>query len=214
MRTLVISDLHIGDPRCEDTSVVINTLKKEKYDQIVLNGDIVDLWLVKPDGLCNKPVIRLLAQIAKSKKVIWVLGNHDWEARGQNIIPGALEVDSFQITDRKKVLCIHGHQVYEFQNMSWHSKQLFKINSWIWKLTGFDIQRFFNVGFLYEWVVKRRRKSVLERYGKTIDTIIIGHTHLVGYSSINKSQLYDIGSLAIRRTYAIVENGHVELRKA
>jgi len=214
MKTLVISDLHIGDPRIEDNLIVLDVLKNEKYDQIVLNGDIVELWLSKIDHIRDNIVIKELAKIAKTKKVIWVLGNHDFDARGQKIIPGAIEEGSFRINEKKRVLCIHGHQVYEFQNMSWITRVVIKINYYMWKAFGINIQGFFQNGVLYRWMTKYRRSKILERYGDDVDTIIIGHTHLVGYTSTNKTQLYDIGSLVLRKTYAIVDNGYIEIKKA
>lgn len=213
MRTLVISDLHIGDPRVQDDETVLKVLAEEECDQIVLNGDIVELWLTEVDDIRDNVVIKELTKIAKTKKVIWVLGNHDWTARDQYIIPGATETDSFQITDKRKILCIHGHQVYEFQNMSILTRTLTKMNYWAWKTFGINIQGFFQIGVFYRWATRRRRKDLLERYGKNINTIIIGHTHLVGYDSTNKSELYDIGSLALTKTYAIVEDGRVELKR-
>lgn len=210
-----MSDLHIGDPRVEDEDIVLSVLKRERYDQIVLNGDIIELWFNKPDDIRGKKVIRKLSEIAKDKKVVWVLGNHDWDARGHNIIPGAIETDSFEVSEhRRKILCIHGHQVYEFQNMSWHAKMSTRVNYWVWKKTGINLQRFFQTGPFYKWIVKNRRRKILEIYGKMANTIVIGHTHLVGYDRFNGSELYDIGSLALRKTYAIIENGWVELRKA
>lgn len=214
MRTLIISDLHLGDLRCERTNTVLKVLKDEKYDQIVLAGDIVDLWIVKPDEVRDHAVIKVLSNIAKDKKVVWVLGNHDWEGKGKEIIPGAIETDSFVIEEAgRKILCIHGHQLYEFQNMTWYTKLLSVLNfkAWVWFKV--NIQRIFNRGMVYQWLVRKRREAIIKKYND-FDTIVIGHTHLVGYRTIDKTELYDIGSLTIRRTYAIVEEGYVSLRKA
>ncbi len=215
MRTLVVSDLHSGDPRCENTSFVLKVLRETNYDQLILNGDIVDLWLVSPAQIKTHPVVIELSRIAKNKKVIWVLGNHDWDARGQNIIPGAEEVESYTLkTSNHDVFFIHGHQVYEFQNMPWYSKLLTKINFWFWQKTGINFQRFLNRGPMYVWLIRYRRKEIIKQYKDKSNTIVIGHTHLFGCSSSSKTTVFDIGSLPIRKTYCIInDNGDVLLQK-
>ena len=45
MKTLVISDVHIGSKGCQ-TDAILNLLK-EKYDRYILVGDIIDGWLFK-----------------------------------------------------------------------------------------------------------------------------------------------------------------------
>lgn len=213
MRTLILSDLHIGDPRYENNDLTIKIIIKEPFDRLILNGDVVDLWTTTIKRLRNNPILQYLSKIAETKEVIWVLGNHDWLARGKNLIPGAVEVESYKIPDTN-IMCVHGHQVYEFQNMAWHAVASTTISLWFWRTIGWHLQHFFTTGRHYKWFVSRRRKAILNRFGKHSSTIIMGHTHLVGYCSNDFAQVYDIGSLSIRRVYAIVENGLVWLKKA
>ena len=113
MRTLILSDLHIGDPRYEDNNLTYSILNKESFDRLILNGDVVDLWTSSLKTIKKPPILQYLSNIAQIKELIWVLGNHDWLARGKNLIPGAIEVESYIIPDTN-ILCVHGHQVYEF----------------------------------------------------------------------------------------------------
>jgi predicted phosphodiesterase len=55
-RTLVISDTHIGDPRYIDNQKVQNLLLTEDYDRLVLNGDIIDLWLSDINSIIKDPL--------------------------------------------------------------------------------------------------------------------------------------------------------------
>ena len=44
MKTLVLSDIHIGSKGC-NANAVISLLKTETYDRLILVGDIIDGWL-------------------------------------------------------------------------------------------------------------------------------------------------------------------------
>lgn len=213
MRTLVLSDLHIGDPRYENNGLTYYVLNKEPFDRLILNGDVIDLWTTTINTVRKNPILSHISKIAETKEVIWVLGNHDWLARGKNLIPGAIEVESYVIPNTS-IICVHGHQVYEFQNMAWYAIASTVVSFFLWKTFGVHLQRFLTSGWLYSRLVRRRRKSVLARYGRHVRTIIMGHTHLFGYCSDRSSQLYDIGSLPIRKMYAVVENGLVWIRKS
>jgi UDP-2,3-diacylglucosamine pyrophosphatase LpxH len=79
MKTLVISDLHIGSKGC-NTKAIINLLKTEEYDRLILVGDIIDGWLFqryKKFSEAHNKVIRNLFKISKEKEIIWISGNHD-----------------------------------------------------------------------------------------------------------------------------------------
>ena len=79
MKTLVISDLHIGSKGC-NTKAIINLLKTEEYDRLILVGDIIDGWLFqryKKFSEAHNRVIRKLLKISKEKEIIWISGNYD-----------------------------------------------------------------------------------------------------------------------------------------
>jgi UDP-2,3-diacylglucosamine pyrophosphatase LpxH len=78
-RTLIISDVHLGSKgsRTED---LLKLLAKEKYDRLILVGDIIDGWLIKkyhwfPES--HIKVIKKILKISKKKEVIYITGNHD-----------------------------------------------------------------------------------------------------------------------------------------
>jgi UDP-2,3-diacylglucosamine pyrophosphatase LpxH len=79
MKTLVISDLHIGSKGCQ-TEEILNLLKDESYERYILVGDIIDGWLFKKYKKFNynqTKVIRKLLKLSKDKQIIWISGNHD-----------------------------------------------------------------------------------------------------------------------------------------
>ena len=78
MKTLVLSDIHIGSKGC-NTNAVLDILNT-KFDRLILVGDIIDGWLFKKDGSFSyehTKVIRKLLKISKNKEIIWISGNHD-----------------------------------------------------------------------------------------------------------------------------------------
>lgn len=78
MKTLVISDVHIGSKGCQTEAIL--SLLKEKYDRYILVGDIIDGWLFKKYKKFSYEqtrVIRRLLKLSKDKEIIWIAGNHD-----------------------------------------------------------------------------------------------------------------------------------------
>jgi len=79
MKTLVISDLHIGSKGCK-TEKVLDLLKDESYERYILVGDIIDGWLFKKYkkfSYDHTKVIRRLLKLSKDREIIWIAGNHD-----------------------------------------------------------------------------------------------------------------------------------------
>ena len=79
MKTLIISDLHIGSKGCK-TEEILELLKDESYQRYILVGDIIDGWLFKRYKKFtyeHAKVIRRLLKLSKDKEIIWISGNHD-----------------------------------------------------------------------------------------------------------------------------------------
>jgi predicted phosphodiesterase len=215
MKTLILSDIHIGDPRVKRGKGIIELLESPLYDRIILNGDIIDLWSCKVKDIKDHPVIKKIDEVSEIKSVIWLSGNHDWDTKNiKNIWPKVHRLDSFRaIENEHRILVMHGNQVYCSENKSWYNKLLYKINIWLWKIFGCDLQKKLQEIYCYEHRVKSVRRKILKKYGKDVDYILIGHTHLVGWEELNGTYLVDAGSTIFTRTYATIENGHVHLKK-
>ena len=79
MKTLVISDVHIGSKGCQ-AERVLHLLEDESYERYILVGDIIDGWLFKKYKKFDynqTRVIRRLLKLSKNKQIIWISGNHD-----------------------------------------------------------------------------------------------------------------------------------------
>ena len=79
-KTIIMSDLHLGAIQ-SNTDKIIEFLDYNDAETIILNGDIIDGWLLKrriywPQS--NTNVIRKILSYSKgSTKVIYIPGNHD-----------------------------------------------------------------------------------------------------------------------------------------
>lgn len=123
MKTLVLSDLHIGAKGCNPKEVT-SLLKEEKVDRYILVGDIIDGWLFQkykkftPDQI---GLIRKLLKISKDKEVIWIAGNHDEFLR--KFIP--IEIGNIKICDEhveNGVWFCHGDKYDGIVKMQWLGK--------------------------------------------------------------------------------------------
>src|SRR3989339_1338248 len=75
MNILIFSDTHLYLPFDEKK---YNFLKKiiEKSDQVIINGDFFDNYMISFDEFVNSSWNRLFP-LLKSKKTIYIYGNHD-----------------------------------------------------------------------------------------------------------------------------------------
>jgi len=44
MRYLIISDVHLGDPRFRNADALLEFLEQSIFDALILNGDFADFW--------------------------------------------------------------------------------------------------------------------------------------------------------------------------
>ena len=75
-----MSDLHLG-ARQSQTDKILQFLKENKSDILILNGDIIDGWALKSNNKwskdCSKIFRKFMKRSEKGTKVIYIRGNHD-----------------------------------------------------------------------------------------------------------------------------------------
>jgi UDP-2,3-diacylglucosamine pyrophosphatase LpxH len=115
VRTVWISDLHLGTPGCQ-AAALLAFLKHVECDTLYLVGDIIDGWQLRrawywPQAH-NDVVQKLLRKARKGTRVIFVPGNHDEFARKyvQHNFGGVEVVDEWihETADGRKLWVIHG----------------------------------------------------------------------------------------------------------
>ncbi|MEO5672823.1 MAG: UDP-2,3-diacylglucosamine diphosphatase [Ramlibacter sp.] len=115
LRTVFISDVHLGTPGCQALAL-LDFLKSHPSDFLYLAGDIVDGWQLRrrwywPQAH-NDVVQKLLRSARKGCRVIYVPGNHDEFMRQfVNHQFGGIEVmqEAVHLTaDGRRLWVIHG----------------------------------------------------------------------------------------------------------
>lgn len=84
VRTVWISDLHLGTPGCQ-AGPLLDFLRSVECDTLYLVGDIVDGWQLRRSWYWpqthNDVVQKILRKARKGTRVVFVPGNHDEFAR-------------------------------------------------------------------------------------------------------------------------------------
>jgi UDP-2,3-diacylglucosamine pyrophosphatase LpxH len=128
---LVISDIHLGTYGCQ-AKELLNYLKSIKPKEVVLNGDIIDMWQFSKRYWPKshmRVVNHIFKWISKGIKVHYITGNHDEMLRKfAGFKLGSLRISNKLILelDDKKVWIFHGDV---FDVTMKHSKWLTRLGS-------------------------------------------------------------------------------------
>ncbi|HMM84515.1 UDP-2,3-diacylglucosamine diphosphatase [Azohydromonas sp.] len=115
VRTVWISDLHLGTPGCQ-TGQLLDFLRAVECETLFLVGDIVDGWQLRRQWYWpqahNDVVQKLLRKARKGTRVIFVPGNHDEFARRyvEHSFGGIEVVDDWmhETADGRRLWITHG----------------------------------------------------------------------------------------------------------
>ena len=110
MNILVFSDTHLYLPF--DTKK-FNFLKKiiSKSDQVIINGDFFDNYMISFDEFVNSPWNKLFP-LLKTKKTVYIFGNHDQEKfsdKRTEQFSDSQKIRYKLIINKKKFFFEHGH---------------------------------------------------------------------------------------------------------
>jgi UDP-2,3-diacylglucosamine pyrophosphatase LpxH len=118
MKTIIVSDIHVGAENCEAKQFLkfLNSLKKEKIDRLIINGDLIDNF----DSKLPKTHWKILAKLSKlvnQIEICYIGGNHEQPCHdilAHLIGVEPLEEYIFDLPNGKKVLVVHGDYWDEF----------------------------------------------------------------------------------------------------
>ena len=215
---LVLSDIHLGSPICQ-ADLTLKILNKEKYDAVVICGDLLDSYNIH--RLCKKQwkVLSTLRKISKDKKCIFIKGNHDRDLETISALLGfEFVIEYSQEINNKRILFVHGDKWDEFiSSKPW----LTEIASGIYYLMQkFDKKQKFTReikkkvktwhGAAHELTVRIAQHCYDQKY----DAICFGHTHVPNHLYIGGIECVNLGSQCdLPVTYAIIDKeGKIELK--
>ncbi len=216
VRTLFISDVHLGTRGCQ-ADLFLDFLRHYDAEKIYLVGDIIDGWRLRrawywPQSH-NDVAQKLLRKARKGARVVYLPGNHDEFLRdylGTHF--GGIEVRNTDIhttADGRRLLVIHGDQ---FDLVVRHARWLAHLGDWAYSTalnlnTGMNIVRR-RLGFSYwslsAWAKLKVKNAVnfigafeealaREARENAIDGVICGHIHYAAMHSDFGTAYYNCG---------------------
>jgi UDP-2,3-diacylglucosamine pyrophosphatase LpxH len=147
VRTVWISDVHLGTPGCQ-AAALLDFLRAVECETLFLVGDIIDGWQLRRSWYWpqahNDVVQKLLRKARKGTKVIYVPGNHDEFARKYlHLNFGGVDVVEehiHELADGRKLWVTHGDY---FDGVIQCAKWLAHVGDWSYEFT-LKVNRHFN----------------------------------------------------------------------
>lgn len=224
MRTLLISDVHIGF-KFSRASDAVSVLDNEQFDRLIMVGDIFDI-----QSMLHRPYwdehhtafLKKMLKLAKKKEVIYVIGNHDYPLyhlqEYTNKLAGVKLCREYTYTSGdKNILCVHGDQ---FDSVS-HKLQgvgdffyniLLHLNVLVAKIRSLFGLPYWSIS---KWCKDKVKNTISKAFSiddklreLDADVVVYGHTHM----PFVQNDLVNTGTFVEISTYVIEENGVFELK--
>lgn len=215
MKRLIVSDTHIGSRFCRKKEL-IRLLRDKKYDQLILNGDIIEFLKIPT---FTPLVMDLLKTIDFNKEIIYVIGNHDISLSGfiGAEFNGVKFVEEYCFEEGgRKFKIEHGDK---YENGIVHSRTLMKIITTLQSVLEF----IFNINMSAWYTNLKFNKRKVKRLwdimdaNNDVDVLIMGHTHvpevLIWIDEEEEIKTYvNTGDWITHATYVEIDDGVVRLR--
>jgi len=189
MRTLILSDLHLGSKNSH-THRLLETLTREPCDRLILNGDTINSLNLRKFKDRHWRVLDRLREMAKSRELVLIRGNHDYDANTacngcfgtHQVLPtllGVPMVEEYKLeVGPRSYLVLHGDRFDPTLNYTlvsemagWCYEVSQKLNKKLAKWLKKKSKRWTGV---LEWV---RSRSVEHARNLGYEGIVTGHTH-------------------------------------
>lgn len=206
MKTVIISDLHVGS--CDsDHKAILSFLLTIECDQLILDGDVWELWDKDADEIKEQHgciVERIMMLMILGKKVIYTEGNHDNKDPKHPVIVHLQQKKSFEFEDNgKKILVIHGHQFDSFL-WRWFQISLFYIGKVFCALLGKPYRYIHKSS---KSAAAKLKRQVIEKYQGKYDVVVVGHTHAPEYEKSGSFEFANSGDWKGSNSYIVIEDG-------
>jgi UDP-2,3-diacylglucosamine pyrophosphatase LpxH len=201
VKSLFLSDIHLGFRGSQAETLLNDVLKKYEYENLFLVGDIIDLWAMQTKmhfPIAHSNVVRYVLKLAKNGvNVVYIPGNHDEMIRdycGESFANIQIVEEYVHTIGDKKFLLLHGDKFDLItQNIRW----LAFFGSWLYDVSLSISHRIQTIrrllGFKTYWsfsrMMKYKVKSAVkyidnfsaavsaEAKQRKVDGIIAGHIH-------------------------------------
>lgn len=215
MKRLVISDTHIGSRFCRKKEL-LELIRTAEYDQLILNGDIIEFLKVPT---FTPLALDIIKSIDYTKDIIYVVGNHDVALAnfvGQDL-HGVRFVNEYCFEESGRIFRVEHGDKYETGLV--HRKNIMRFIS----LFQDFLERAFNID-LASWLTnlkikKRKLKKLWDimDINDDVDVLVIGHLHIPEVviwidEDENIKTYVNSGDWVQHATYVEINDGVVRLR--
>jgi UDP-2,3-diacylglucosamine pyrophosphatase LpxH len=215
VKRLIISDTHIGSRFCRKEDL-LQMLKTSDYDQLILNGDIIEFLKVPT---FTPLALDIFKSIDYSKEIISVVGNHDVALANliRQDLSGVKFVDEYCFEESGRIFRVEHGDKYEtgLVHRKYTMKFISLIQDWL--------ERTFNVD-LSSWLtnlkIKKRKIKKLWDIMDTnddVDVLVVGHMHIPEVviwidEDENIKTYVNSGDWVQHATYVEINDGVIRLR--
>ena len=226
MRTVVLSDCHIGSPEA-NVAQLNRFLLTLECDKLMLAGDFFDLWDMSADKIRRQyaGTLDLVKKLLnKGTAIEYLLGNHDEDylktpVMAPDELPVVAEI-KFTVPDGRRITIVHGHE-FDFVYRKHHF--LYKALAWAnrtsAKITGLSLKSLGRrtctdlEGAEYGKAIERIHGDARKAHAGKADVLIMGHTHSPEHlSNEGLVEFYNTGDWKIHNSYIVIEDDRISLR--
>ena len=201
-KVMVISDLHLGDPRLAVSSIIsmIKAVEKEKPELLIFAGDTYEDIFSGPGYIY---VLRKL--FSDVEKVVFLSGNHDGKVHkiqieDEDLLLGKVCVGT---CGGKSFVVEHGHRFDSFwKKLPGVGRFIVFLNILLFLVFKFDFQKWVWSKTDAHGRMKKQHTRV-KKYWKGFDIVISGHTHV----PILEEGYANGGDWVHNSSYVIIDNG-------
>ncbi len=215
MKRIIISDLHIGS-KFYKSKELLDFLKKEEYDELVLAGDIIDFIKIP---VFTARCLEIIKSVDYGKKIVYVVGNHD---------------ESLLNLVGEKIGNVHFAKRYEFESHGRkfrvehgddydkgviHNRIFVKLLSVIQSILEFSFDFDLTTWWTEKQIKKHKLRSAIHilRHHPDVDVFIMGHNHIpeaiIWVEADQNIKTYiNCGDWVTHQTYVSIINGVARLK--
>tara|TARA_Y100000034_G_scaffold135716_2_gene208759 strand:- start:1345 stop:1998 length:654 start_codon:yes stop_codon:yes gene_type:complete len=216
MKRVIISDTHIGT-KFYKAEELLEFLKSEDFDELVLGGDIIDFIKIP---VFTERCLQIINQMCKAKKIVYVVGNHDESLIGAigKTITNITFVKRYDFEENGRKFRIEHGDTYDRGVIA--NRIFIKFLSVIQNMLEFTLNFDFTTWWTEIQIKKHKLRSVIHilRHHPKIDVFIMGHTHIpeaiIWIDEDQRIKTYiNAGDWVTHQTYVTVTDGVARLRK-
>lgn len=194
---VVISDVHLGTYGCQ-ANELLNYLNSIKPKQLILNGDIIDIWQFRKRYFPKshlKVIKKIISFASKGTEVFYITGNHDEMLRKFS----DTKIGDFHVLD-KLVLELDGKKAWFFHGDVFDA--FIQNAKWLAKLGGWGYDLLILVNQLINWFLVKAGKEKFSLSKKIKNSVKKAVKYINNFEDV-------AAELAVDNQYHYVICGHI-----